>query len=306
MAKILVTSYPTPDIDGVACIYAYAEFLNRTGADAAGAVFGAPDEEAVFLLDELGVELPEGSAVVDGHEDIVLVDACNLGWIADEIDTDQIVEIIDHREDNLTDDYPGVESHIEMVGAAATLIAEKFREKGTAISDTAATLLYTAVIDNTLDLQANVTTPRDRDMAEWCRQHGANTTLVDRVFEIKSDPETTVRKTVESDYYTTSYGDNAVGVAQLEMMEAADFVDRNTEDIVDALRDLKERDEVDYCFLTSADITGGKNVVIAADTPSQQLLAAALGWDLEDLRAEREGMLLRKEIMPRIKEELAG
>lgn|SRR3989338_8469878 len=54
---ILVTDYLRNDIDGVACIYAYSEFLNKKGIDAAGTIFGKPHSESQFVIDKLKLKM---------------------------------------------------------------------------------------------------------------------------------------------------------------------------------------------------------------------------------------------------------
>ena len=57
MNKILVTPKINPDLDGVACAYAYVQFLNMTDKEneyVAG-IFGKPQIEAEFLLKKMNI-----------------------------------------------------------------------------------------------------------------------------------------------------------------------------------------------------------------------------------------------------------
>jgi len=50
MNKIIVTSYPNPDLDGTACAIAYSEFLNKNGRPASYKLFGNWQSEVDFVL----------------------------------------------------------------------------------------------------------------------------------------------------------------------------------------------------------------------------------------------------------------
>ena len=59
---------------------------------------------------------------------------------------------------------------IEEVGAAATLVAEKYKLFNYEISRNAAILLYYGIISNTVNLNSKITTDRDRKMVEWFKK----------------------------------------------------------------------------------------------------------------------------------------
>lgn len=258
MTDVLVTTYSDPDLDGTGCSVAYAEFLRKNGRDAVAGVFGEPDEEAGFELEKLSLELRDARDVVGDVDEIVLVDASNLDWLNESIDESKISEMIDHREHNLSENFDA-DPQIELVGAAATLIAEKFRDSDIEISKDSAEMLYTAIADNTVNFQANVTTERDMKAAEWLKQVAdLDERSKQKVFEIKSDTEGSVSRIVEQDYYHTELAGKTVGIAQLEIMDLENFVEHNLEDILSKLENLEQRDELDHVFLTGVDIQTGK------------------------------------------------
>ncbi len=50
MKKLLITSYVNPDIDGVAGIIAYSEFLEKTGVHSSVGVMGEMHDEVKYVL----------------------------------------------------------------------------------------------------------------------------------------------------------------------------------------------------------------------------------------------------------------
>jgi len=168
--KLLVTSYKNPDLDGTACAFSYAEFLRKSGKDVVAAVFGKPHREAQFVLNKFNIPaLENAEKVVNNVDGIIIVDASDLRGLSDRIQPEKVVEIIDHRKIHEANKFPNAKAQIELVGSAATLIAEKFYKNKTTISQESAALLFSAIVSNTINFQANVTTERDHKMADWLK-----------------------------------------------------------------------------------------------------------------------------------------
>jgi manganese-dependent inorganic pyrophosphatase len=161
---VVVTPRATPDLDGVACAIAYAELLRVKGWNARAVVEGRADGEARFVLAELGLN-PATNAKADAY---VLVDASDTRGLPLCVDATLVVSVIDHR---LHHDahrlFPNAAVQIEAVGAAATLVAERWRASDATPSPTAALLLQAAILSNTQGLRGSVTTPRDTEALHW-------------------------------------------------------------------------------------------------------------------------------------------
>ena len=50
MSKILLTAKTNPDLDGVACIYAYQKLLSKNGEDVKAVIYGDPISKLNILL----------------------------------------------------------------------------------------------------------------------------------------------------------------------------------------------------------------------------------------------------------------
>lgn len=157
----VVTPRASPDLDGTACAVAYAELLRARGMGARAWISGAPDPEAAYVVLRLSVALDQVPAPVGSR--IVLVDASDVRGLPSPLDPRDVVEVIDHRlHHRATELFPNAAVQIEPVGAAATLIAERFQAAGLAPTVTAAQLLQAAIASNTQALRGSVTTDRDR------------------------------------------------------------------------------------------------------------------------------------------------
>jgi inorganic pyrophosphatase/exopolyphosphatase len=150
-----------PDLDGVACAVAFAELLRSQSIAARAWIAGTPDPEASFAARELGVTLdaappPEGCA-------FILVDASDLRGMPPSLDPLRVIEVIDHRLHHRAPElFPHAVIVIEPVGAAATLVTERYQSLGVLPSPIAARLLQAAILSNTQALRGTITTERDR------------------------------------------------------------------------------------------------------------------------------------------------
>ncbi len=153
------------DIDAFGCAIAYAELLRLQGHNAQ-AVFIGPLNHSVTALalaqnaDWLSTYTPQAD------DKLIYVDLSDPKHFAfPNLAASSIVEIYDHHYG--FEDYWQTRlrqnSHIERVGAAATLIWEEFikRDLASKISASSANLLALAILQNTLNFTSSETNARD-------------------------------------------------------------------------------------------------------------------------------------------------
>ncbi|MFA5184011.1 MAG: DHHA2 domain-containing protein [Patescibacteria group bacterium] len=302
----LVTGYVNPDLDGFASAVAYAEFLERQGRPIQAGILGAPHDEVKYILKRFGLAGPAEIAGTDDFDDVILVDASDLNGLEGRVSPEKVIEIIDHRLVHEAGKFPRAKAQIEPVGAAATLVAEKFKQAGDIISQRSAILLYSAIISNTLNFKASVTTERDREMAKWLEQFVEIPADYWReLFIAKSDlAGDKLAARIHGDFAWFVLGDKRAGIAQLEIIGAAELIrERNTE-IEAVLNQLKADHNLDYIFQNTIDLEQGRNFFIAPDSQTQNLLAQVLSVNFSGTLAIGDRLLMRKQIVPLLRAEL--
>lgn len=304
--EILITSYTNPDLDGVACAIAYAELLTKQGHPAIAGVFGTLHREAQFVFKTFHITPPENAeSIIAAQTKVILVDASDTTGISEKIQSEQVIEIIDHRKVNRSDKFPNAKVQIELVGAAATLIGEKFIETKIAISPESAALLYSAIVSNTINFQANVTTNRDKRTSDWLKTF---ITLPDdythEMFAYKSRITGPLKEVFLQDFAKFTFGGKRISVIQLEIIEVDTFMDTHREEIKNALAEIKKENNLDMIFLTCIDIERGYNRFVAVDDASKELVEKTMGVTFANDIAQRNGIIMRKEITPLLKEYL--
>lgn len=159
----IVTSYINPDLDGLASAVVYAAHL---APETVQPTFtGQPSSEAARVIDRLGLDDAISWIPVEGHqwEDVVLVDCHHPVQLPHIADLHNVSVVIDHHPDGNAAAFPRASIQNEVVGAAATLIAERVSASSSfsALDATHAALLAAAIASNTLDFAAPSTTERD-------------------------------------------------------------------------------------------------------------------------------------------------
>lgn len=302
---LLVTGYTDPDLDGTACAVAYAEFLEATGRPAVAALFGTPQQEARFVLQRYGLPLPaDAERLIDDCEGVILVDASDTRGISSRIDREKVVELIDHRPLHEAGAFPRATPWIEWVGAAATLVARRFRTYPLAISPGAAALLYHAIAANTIVFQAGVTTAEDREAADWLLDRFDGPPCVDEMFADKSRVRGPLRIAFEPLFGSYPLAGATIGIVQWEALDVGRFVDRRLVEIEQTLAGMQQAHGVEAILLTCIDVREGYNLLVAFDEPTRQLLRSALGVRFDGPLGRRPGVLMRKEIVPLLAEAL--
>ena len=162
---IVVGGSAYADIDVLACVAAYKQYLQLQGHVACGVITGPwnqtiPSSIKLWTIDvEKELTYPKNSCRY------IMVDFSDPKYVDDFVDLDSVIEVFDHHYgyEDYWHEKIGDNAKIEKIGACATLIWEKF--KTTKIEDKISTvnanLLYTAIMANTLDFRSKVTHERD-------------------------------------------------------------------------------------------------------------------------------------------------
>lgn len=293
---VIVMPRSEPDLDGVACAYAYAELLQAQGRAAIAWYVGEPDGEAMFALERLGWPDFAADALAASAEEFILVDSSDLDGIPSSIDPSLFSEVIDHRfYTSASTQFPAARVEIEPVGAAATLIAERFVKAGYTPTRRSATLLYGAIHSNTLDLKGDLTTDRDVDASRWLRDTGLPpSNWLDEQFahrrdEILGNFRAMIQRE-QKEYRNKEIG--AFRIAQLEFIGAEKAIATERTIIEQTIAIV----EPTTC-LNLVDITSSTSFFITSSPAIQSKLENMLGAQFISNVAQFSPALLRKQMV---------
>lgn len=301
--KTIVTSYEEPDLDGISCMYAYKEYLNKTGKDSDYYICGIPSREVEIVCEIFNIKL-EGINNINEEQDIVIVDTNKMDGIPF-VNPKNVIEIIDHHSKSPTsDECTRAKFQIERVGAAATLVAERFKNNNISISREAAILLYYGIVSNSINLKATITTQKDIEMVAWLKEKCAeiDEEKIKILFERKSKIEDkNLRKEIEVENIIT-YKEKKLAVGQLEIVNLEKFLKDKKEKIIKIMQDVKREYELSYIFINCIDILDGFNIILALDKETEIELNKVFGYNFENGIYKLNKVVQRKEITKALRE----
>lgn len=152
------------DIDGYASSIAYRELLRMQDIESKFVSNAVLNYSITDGLKSIPYSIDDYS--IDSNDKYIILDLSNKSFFPEFVDENNVVEIIDH--------HPGFEDYwnnklgnnaiIEQIGSVATIIVEKYEQDGLLdkMDKDIAKLLMAAILDNTLNFTANITTNRDR------------------------------------------------------------------------------------------------------------------------------------------------
>ncbi|MFH0961581.1 MAG: DHH family phosphoesterase [archaeon] len=291
--SLIITSNRSPDTDGTACILAYSEFLSKSGTENKIHFSDKPDPMGQFLLNEL--KLRAEKQRISKSDEIILVDASQLGGLPKEIPLENVVEIIDHRKSRELHLFPNARKvQNEQVGAAATLVAERFFSAGIVPSRISAALLLSAITVNTTNFSSKVTTGRDRRAASKLRKIARLPNgFLKRLFKASENFSIPLGKVLSEEFA----GQDDVGIIQIETADGASFVRRNRSLLSRELPKLFSARGVSIGFLSCLDLEKKRNVFFAPSAEAREFIKKTIGGaKFSGSAGIRKPPIMRKEI----------
>lgn len=305
MQRIIVTTGHTyTDIDGLACVIAYHELLSKEGNISIALLRGVwnnsvPEEVNVWNLDF------QKDYQASREDEFVVMDMSNVSYITESLEGKKIVELYDHHfgfEDHWRS-LLGSRSHIENVGACATLIVEEWRRRlpHARFSHQSAQLLGWALISNTLNFKSTLTTARDIDAFSYIQSHltddprWVSDYFRNKDISVNQNPRSAIQW--DSKRAHTPHMKYDIEIAQLELWEGGLFMKKHEAILNTIAQGVKEA----HWLLTVVSIKDGHNYLYTRSEALKQVLREKIGATFTGDRGTTKNLMLRKEILRELK-----
>lgn len=294
--KIVTSGSRYIDIDAYAGCIAYSHLLNLKGMESKAVSTAKLNESITDDLLELNAKLD--SYIHKEDDEFIIIDVSDKNFFDKIVDENKIVEVIDHHtgfedywKERLADN-----SRIEFIGSVVTIIFELYEKEGlqNEITKDIAYLMMSAILDNTLNFKAKVTTERDiivykklEKIAE-AEQNYASKYFLD------------CQKNIENDLKMALENDTKVGIeskilpkviSQLNVWNKDEILERK-ETIDNTLNRYGEK-----WILNLICLEDGKSYIIASDDLLLQTIQNLLNGKIREFYLECENVWLRKEII---------
>ena len=294
--KIVTSGCKYIDIDAYGGIIAYAYLLNLKGIQAKAISTSPLNESITPTLLDLDVKLDEYEKCDD--DEFIIVDVSNKEFFDDIVDEEKIIEVIDHRTGfkEYWENILKEKAKIEFIGAAATLIVEEYEKENllSSMPKNIALLLLAGILDNTLNLKAQVTTQRDIDACEkLMRIAGCTSNFAkEYFFECQNSIEADLEKSIENDTKVEKICDILPEVFGQLAVWSKDFIIDNKEIIYKTLGKISDT----WAFNLIA-LSDGKSYIIASGEEYKIKLERLFGKSFVGDIMELDNVWLRKEII---------
>ena len=297
----VVVSYGEPDMDGTSCMYAYSELLNRLGEKTNYYIWNEPKQEVKIVCDMFGITLGGlKKEELKQDYDYITVDVNGIDQIPDIVSPDRIIQVIDHHGPSRSlPTYVNANIQIERLGAAATLVAERYKNAGFVPSRESSILLYYGIISNSINLKAPITKQKDRDMANWLKANCIDISeeKIKEIFKKKSQiKDENLRLEMECEIPNNPAPGIQTIVAQLEVVDIDGFLKDKKDKILTIMKEVKAEKGVEYIFINCVDILNGKIVLFAADDISQKYCEKVFGFKFSDGEYRQDSVIQRKDL----------
>jgi len=305
---IITSGAKYSDIDVLACAIAYQELLTLLGKDSVAVLPGPFTESVPKTISSWKLPFLKELPVESSKEQLeyVLVDVSIPEVLPSFVEQAKITGIFDHHFfgfEKMWQERLGKDAIIEPVGSCATLIFEQWQQANLLdqMSELSRNLLYTAIISNSLNLQANVTTDRDRNAIRYLKDKIS--LGVDWVARYYHEIEVQVLKApvaaIEKDLKIIKIADTTWTVGQLELWQSYDFLAQNKAELLEALGKYNSK----LGFISCPSIFEGCNHILALNRASELFLEDLLGLNFENGMARTKKLFLRKELLKMLYQE---
>lgn len=298
MPQIVVTTgYKWVDIDGLACVIAYQEIPQ---SPALGIIAGPLNQSVPQSVRKWLPVCPKD--LKPGDYDFVITDVSEKDQFPSFVDPNRIIEIYDHHFgfEKYWQEKLGDKAKIEPVGACATLIWEELKKrKERIISPLAANLLYMAIVSNTLNFQASVTTDRDKKAFDELKNY---TSLPENwIIQYYQDQEADVyfnpELAIANDTKIQVIKGTRCAFGNLELWNSKSFLQENLGRIESVLKSFT----TETWLFNSPSISEGRNYIFTKSETLKNLLRNVMEVDFfgGNIGVTKK-IWLRKEILKKI------
>ena len=304
---IKVLGHKSPDTDSTGSPIVWSWYLNKCREENSKAVLqGDPNNEAKFVLDYWGLELPEILEDVSDGEDVVIVDTNNVSELPENIGNANIIGLIDHHllQGGLSTSTP-IEITIRPLACTATIMLDLMGSevvgrmprsiKGVALS---------CILSDTLEFRSPTTTDHDRKVAEdLAKDLDINiSNYAAEMFAAKSDVSMfTDNQLIMIDSKRYDLQGKKLRISVLETTTPSQVLDR-TSSLLESLNAGAESENIDVVLMFVVDILNGNSTLFVPNEMVRNIAKSSFGMEGSGNTLVLPGIVSRKkQIIPNLK-----
>jgi manganese-dependent inorganic pyrophosphatase len=255
---------------------------------------GELNAETRYVLDRFALPAPELLTRATGRQ-LILVDHNEVAQALDDIEHATILEVWEHHRIGDLDIAQPIVFHCEPVGATATLVAEQYLFHDVVPPPAIAAVLLASILSDTLVFASPTTSDKDRATARRLEAlAGVDAASLGRdLMSARGDVAgRSATDLVEADFKEFDLAGQRIGIAQIEIPDAAPLLPRRHE-LVEELRRVRDGKRLLQAILMVTDI-GKQGSHLWFTGERRDVFERALGVRLVDDGTYLAGCMSRK------------
>lgn len=283
------------DIDAYASCIAYAKLLNLKGIKARAISTAKLNESITPSLKKLNSKLDEYKP--QEEDNYIIMDVSNRDYFDTFVREEKIIEIIDHHVgyEEYWKNKLKEKAQIEFIGSVATIMVELYEKENLIgeISKDLAILLISAILDNTLNLKAKITTQRDIVAYKKLEKMINDETYPEKYFkECQLEINNNLKMSIENDTKIENINSILPPIfAQLTIWEKESIL-KDKQILYETLNNIGAKWMMNLICLKD-----GKSYLIAKDKEVQENMEKLFHKKFKDEIMKLDNVWLRKEIL---------
>ena len=304
MREIKVVGHKVPDTDCVLSAIIACDFLEKKGYNKATPyIQGELNKETQYLLEKLNIEKPEIKTSFPENTNVCLVDHNEEFQTLDNLPELNLEWVIDHHKVNFETPNP-INIRVEPICSTGSILYKMYKENWFEISQKIATMMLACILSDSLLFRSATTTKEDTILAEELKQIAKIDDLEEfamPMFNAKSDLwDMEVEKLIKYDYKEFDFNWKKAGIWTLETTNPAYWLGRKQE-ILQGLKEIKQKDWLDFIMLSIVDIIWQKNTTIVLDWFETEVIEEVFNCKVENNLADLKNRLSRKkQVVPEL------
>ncbi|KPK28255.1 MAG: inorganic pyrophosphatase [Desulfobacterales bacterium SG8_35_2] len=295
--SVSVVGHSNPDTDSVTAAIAYANYLKATGTDAVACMQISADNlnpESKVVLEKFGLTAPQVLTDAAG-KDVALVDFSDIAQAPANIDSANVVAIVDHHKiGDITTGSP-IFFYAKPVGCTCTVLLEMYQNNNVDLPKDIAGGMLCAILSDTVNFKSPTCTEEDKAaVAALLKISGVTDqdALFMEMLKAKSSVAgVPIKDLVFRDYKDFDMNGKKVGIGQIELATLDQVADIR-EALYNAIKDVKAEGRHSVLFMLTDVVKEGTDLMVVSDEPA--IIEKAFNGKLQGQSMWVNGMMSRK------------
>ncbi len=309
MTQIQIIGHKNPDTDCTLSAIIAADYLEKKWYTATVFIQWSLNKETQYFLETYKIPEPEIQTKLNPEIDVCLVDHNESSQSIDNLSEVTVSHVIDHHKVQFTSNAP-LFMRLEPLCSTASVLYKMYSDEWFIISKEIATMMLACIMSDSLLWKSPTTTQEDKEIVSQLQKISEISDLeafAMPMFEAKSDiSDLDAQDIIMSDYKIFEAGTITFWCGTVETTSPKSILERKWE-ILDWLKEIKEKQKLDFIMVSIVDILNEKNTTLVLDGKDSDIIELVFWCTVLENQADLWARLSRKkQIIPELTQYLSA